>query len=234
MKHTIVVKLGGSMISTKNNIVDFRYLMRLKKILIELTNNNFKIFITTGGGFLARNYISICRDYVEDEMDLHWIGTTCNNLNAEIVRAILGGLANDRIVYYEQYYDDTKFRFEKKIILGGGGRAGHSGDVDAILASRKINSKTIFSLKNIDGVYSADPKKDTNAQRIDKLSWDEYFRIIGFKKEHEPGGNYPVDPIASQMAKKDDIKFIILDGKNLENFKNAVLGKKFLGSVISN
>ena len=234
---TVVVKLGGSMISkSEEKMIDFDYLSRLKAVVEESSAEGIKMFIVLGGGYLMRKYRDLAKaGGISEDLQLHWIGTTSNNLNAELVRAYLFELANQRIVAYEDYYDETTLDFEagKSVIVGGGGRAGHSGDVDALLAADKLGVDTIISLKDIDGVYTSDPDKDPNATRLDKVSWDEYFEIIGEKTVHEPGGNYPVDPVASKRAKESGKKFIVMSGSDLESFKNALLGESYVGTLIS-
>lgn len=126
----------------------------------------------------------------------------------------------------------NKFTIAKKIRVGGGGRPGHSGDVDALLAAQKLGADTIISLKNVDAVYEADPKDFPEAKRIEKLSWDEYLKIIKDKDTHEPGGNYPIDPVASRMARSTGVRFVILSGDNLPNFASYLKGKEFVGSVV--
>ncbi len=232
----IVIKLGGSMFGKPcDEFIDFQYLSRFRKVVYQFTNNKNKVFIITGGGPIVRRLQFLCKQNgIDENIDLHKIGTAYNNVNAEIVRAFMGDKCEDEIISNEKYYINSKLEFKKNIIVGGAGRPGHSGDVDAILMAKRIQADVVFSLKNVDGVYTDDPKKNPDATLVSDLTWNEYFKIIGYKEEHEPGGNYPVDPIAAKMAKNLNLKFIILDGHNLENFENAVLNKNFSGSTISN
>ncbi|MBD3280033.1 hypothetical protein GF389_00730 [Candidatus Dojkabacteria bacterium] len=234
---TIVVKLGGSMISkSEDKMVDFEYLAKFKAVVEEAISNDVKLFVVLGGGYLMRKYRDLAKvGGIKEDMQLHWIGTTVNVLHAEIVRAYMHELCNERIAAYEDYYDEKKMAFEegKNVIVGGGESAGHSGDVDALLAAKKLGVDTIISLKDVDGVYTADPDKDPDATRLDKVSWDEYFEIIGGKTKHEPGGNYPVDPVASKKAQEAGKKFIVMAGEDLESFKNALLGKEYVGTLVS-
>jgi len=233
---TVVVKLGGSMISKSDDkLIDFEYLARFKKVVTEIVSHDIQMFIVLGGGYLMRKYRDLAKEGgISETIQLHWIGTTSNNLNAEVVRAYMAELCNERIVAYEAYFDPKRMTFEeeKSIIVGGGESAGHSGDVDALIAAQALDVDTIISLKDIDGVYTADPDKDPSATRLDELSWDKYFNIIGNKTQHEPGGNYPVDPIASKRAKDANKKFIVIAGGDLESFKNALIGKEYTGTLI--
>jgi len=234
-ENIFVIKLGGSNISkSKDDIFDFAYLAEFKKAIEPALASGKKFFLTLGGGFVARMYRDLAKEAgVTETEQLHWIGTTVNVLNGELVRAYFNDIADAGVYKYDDYYDATTLQIIKQLKVGGGGRPGHSGDVDAILAAKKLGVETIFSLKNIDGIYSADPKVDPSAVRKEKLSWDEYFEIIGWKDSHEPGGNYPIDPVAARMAKEAGLTFIITLGSDLENFNKALNGGKFTGTIVT-
>lgn len=258
MTSTIVIKLGGSLVSHPGvELFDFSYLDSLKTVLIDKSNDDKRFFLAVGGGNIMRRYRDLAKKAgATNDMDLHWIGTTVNVLHAYLVKAFFSDLADEKVMKYEDYYVDLKgelnskiqvgggssvisdeierkYTIAKKIMVGGGGRPGHSGDVDAILAARIFGSDTVVSLKNVDGVYESDPKINPNAKRISKLTWDEYFEIIGFKKDHEPGGNYPIDPIASQIGKDRKLKFVVLGGDDLDNFGRYLKGEEFIGTEVS-
>lgn len=237
MESTIVIKLGGSLLSkSETEVFDYGYLSGLKEVLTEASLQENKFFIAVGGGYTMRKYRDLARKAgVVDDMSIHWVGTTVNVLHAYLVNAYFAQLADEDVIKYEDYYegDKEKFMIDRKIKVGGGGRPGHSGDVDAILASDMLNSKIIVSLKNVDGVYDADPKLNPKAKRLSKISWREYLDIIGNKDKHEPGGNYPIDPIASRMAMERKLKFVILGGDDLENFGKYLKGQEYVGTEVT-
>jgi uridylate kinase len=47
-----------------------------------------------------------------------------------------------------------------------------------------------------------------------------------------PGMNTPFDPIAAKVAEKFNVNVHII-GKDLGNFENLLLGKKWVGTIIS-
>lgn len=236
MPQTFVIKLGGSIVSPDTKtIFDFSYLDKLRKTLQENIENGDKFFIVLGGGSTMRQYRDLAMQAgLTDSTQLHWIGTTVNVLHGEIVRAYYHDIADDGVYKYEDYYDDKPLNIVKALKIGGGGRPGHSGDVDAVRAASKSNAKTIISLKNIDAVYSADPKLDSTATKVEKCTWSEYLDIIGNPQEHTPGANYPIDPIAAREASEKNLEFIVCDGWNIENFKNIITKQPFKGSTIAN
>lgn len=255
MSKQIVIKLGGSLLSRgEDSIFDFGYLEKLKTVLTDPELNDNKYFLAIGGGYTMRKYRDLAREAgIKSDIEIHWVGTTVNVLHAYLVKAYLSDIADDEVIKYEDYYVDSeqtrsetvavssvvttdegvnKFTIAKRIKIGGGGRPGHSGDVDALLAAQKLGANTIISLKNVDAVYEADPKDFPEAKRIEKLSWDEYLKIIKDKDTHEPGGNYPIDPVASRMARSAGVRFVILSGEDLPNLKNYLLGEEFVGSTV--
>lgn len=235
MQKTVAVKLGGSLLSRSEvNPFDFAYLAKLREIVTLPELDETKFFFAIGGGYTMRQYRDLAKAAgVQKDMELHWIGTTVNVLHAYMVKAFFEDIAEDEVMKYEDYYEDRDFRINRKMMVGGGGRPGHSGDMDALLAAKKLTADTVISLKNIDGIYDSDPSKNPQARKIDELSWDEYLDIIGWKNEHEPGGNYPIDPVTSKMAKENAIRFIVILGDDLESFRNFLLGRDFTGSIVS-
>lgn len=236
MANIFVIKLGGSMLSKgENNVFDFEYLRDLRSTLNPFVQQGDKFFIVLGGGYTMRKYRDLAMAAgLQEKEQLHWIGTTVNVLHAEIVRAYYHDISDEGVFKYEDYYQDANLTITKSIKVGGGGRPGHSGDVDAVLAAKKVSSKTIISLKNVDGVYDKDPSKNPDAVRQEKLSWDKYLDIIGNKDEHEPGGNYPIDTIASRMSKDSDISFNVLHGNDLQSLSSALKGEEFTGTIVGN
>jgi len=89
----------------------------------------------------------------------------------------------------------------------------------------------VINLANIEKIYTDDPKKDPNAKPIDSISWADFCEMTG--DEWVPGKNIPFDPIASRHAAKIGLKVICAAGKNLANLKDILLGRPFIGTIIS-
>jgi len=235
MPQNYVIKLGGSVISRQGDLVfDFDYLNNLKKTLEPFFAQENKFFITLGGGHLMRQYRDLALQAgLKQDDELHWMGIAVNTLHAQLTRAFWHDIADKDIYQGDDYYSVTPLVIENGVKLGGGGRPGTSGDMDALMVAIKLKTELVISLKNIDAVYSADPKKDPNAKRLEKITWDEYLDIIGNPEEHAPGANYPVDPVTAKIAKEKGIAFQIMLGSDLENFAKALEGNKSLGTIIS-
>ena len=59
------------------------------------------------------------------------------------------------------------------IFAGGTGNPYFSTDTAAVLRAAEIQAEMILLAKNIDGVYSADPKKDPSAVKYDAISYQQ-------------------------------------------------------------
>lgn len=96
-----------------------------------------------------------------------------------------------------------------------------STDTAAVLRAAEIEADAILLAKNIDGVYSADPKIDTSAVKYDAISYDEVLA------QHLA----VMDTTATSLSMDNDIPVIVFALKDPENIVRAVLGEK-VGTVV--
>lgn len=226
MRKTIVLSLGGSIIVS--NKINTEFLKAFRNLLVRLAKKQFRFVICCGGGKIARDYQLATKNIYPKakDVDLDWVGTMASRLNGELVRAVFSDVAKSEVLYFPNIH----VREDKNIIIAAGWVPGWSTDFDSVLLAETFNSKLIVNMSNIDVVYDKDPKKYRNAKPIKEMSWSAYRKISGSK--WSPGLNLPFDPIASKEAQKKGHKVVVLNGKNLKNFENFLLGKKFKGTVI--
>lgn len=233
---TIVVKFGGSIFSTsEEKIFDFSKALELRDFLRSFYSD-YRFIVVVGGGYLARKYIQLLdtNSKSDFEQSKHEIGVASININAIMFRSLFSkGEVEEKIPRYSDFDDDSPLDFSKNVMVSAAGHPGHSSDYNALKLAYRTGTNTIFSLKNIDGVYDKDPKKFQDARRLDTVSWDEYLDIIGNPPIFTAGGNYPVDPITARKSKPLGIKFVIMSGESLLQFKNYIEEKKYIGTVIS-
>ena len=103
------------MVSKSESVIfDFDFMKKFSGILRKMIAQDSKFGIALGGGYMMRKLRDIAKEAgISEDLQLHWIGTTYNNVNAEIVRAYMSDVCNARIVAYEDYYDKDKVVFEK-------------------------------------------------------------------------------------------------------------------------
>jgi uridylate kinase len=224
MDKTYIISLGGSLIVPDK--IDVEFLKHFKKLLLtHLKNKNF--YLICGGGRTARNYIEAIQKISKlKKEELDWIGIKATRINAQLLKALFLGKVHPVI-----YHDPNKVKkVKEKICLAAGWKPGWSTDYDAVLIAKKLKIKTVINLTNIDYVYDKDPRKFHDAKSFDNMSWKDFKKLVGNK--WTPGANLPFDPIACQLAEKEGIEVVILNGQKLDNLKSYLNNKKFIGTTI--
>ncbi|HHU21817.1 MAG TPA: UMP kinase [Clostridiales bacterium] len=108
------------------------------------------------------------------------------------------------------------------VIFGcGTGNPYFSTDTAAVLRAAEIGADVILLAKNIDGVYSADPKLDANAVKYDVISYDDILA------KHLS----VMDSTATSLSMDNKIPVILFALKDPDNIVRVVMGKK-IGTIV--
>ena len=108
------------------------------------------------------------------------------------------------------------------IFAGGTGSPYFSTDTTAALRAAEMNADAILMAKNgVDGVYSADPNKDSSAVKFDHLTHmdilDKHLHVM--------------DSTASSMSMDNDIPLVVFNLNTPGNIMKVVRGEK-IGTTI--
>ena len=231
MYKRILLKLSGEALAGEDktginqDVVD-RVCDSIKKVY----DMGVKIGIVVGGGnFWRGKYAPNMAKASADYMGM--LATVMNSLaiqdalekrglDARVLTSIeMTELAEPYIVKKALKYLD-----EGKILVFGGG-TGHpyfSTDTAAALRAAEIQAEVILVAKTVDGVYTADPKEDPNATKIDEISYQEILEK-----------NLKVmDSTSVALCKDNNIPLLVFGMKEPDNIIKAVNGEK-LGTYIS-
>lgn len=225
-KKTYVISLGGSLIVPEE--IDTDFLKQFRALIISQISKGHKFIIITGGGKICRKYNEALKILASpSNQELDWMGINITWTNAKLVQLVFGKHAFPEIVK-----DPTKkITFKQPVLVGGGWKPGRSSDGATIKYASTYKATTVINLSNIDHIYDKDPRKFSNAKKIEKTSWTEFIKIIG--QNWSPGNNAPFfDPAAAKMAKQNKITVINCNGKNLKNVENILSGKPYIGTTI--
>ena len=107
------------------------------------------------------------------------------------------------------------------IFACGSGNPYFTTDTAAALRAAEINAEVILVAKTIDGVYSADPKIDTNAKKYDEIT---YLDILNKNLK-------VMDSTAISLCKDNNIPLIVFAMDKPENIVKAVKGEK-IGTIV--
>lgn len=225
-KNWVVVSLGGSLIAPDR--VDADYVKTFAELLKNEVSEGKSFAIIAGGGRIARDYRdALVGTGVTDPDILDWMGIAATRYNAELIRLSLGDIAEPAI-----FLDPRSLTLTgKAVIVGGGFTPGHSSDGSAVTLAKTLGATKLINLSNIDYVYTADPRTNPEATKIEKSSWVDFRKLL--PTEWNPGINAPFDPVAAKMAEELGLEVAVMNGKDLVNLKNYLDDKEFKGTVIS-
>ncbi len=223
---TFVISLGGSVIIPEE--IDEQFLKKFRDFILKKVSLGYKFIIITGGGKICRKYNQAAINIAQaTNLEQDYLGIETTKLNALLLKIILKKKANPILLDAQ---GKIKNFGKYPIIVGCGWEPGGSSDFDASMVATDFKIKIIINLSNRDFVYTADPKKDKNAQPILEISWKDYLKLIPAK--WTSGMNTPFDPAASKLAQKNNLKVIMANGRNLANLEKILTGKSFKGTTI--
>jgi uridylate kinase len=226
MKKVIVLSLGGSLIVPEN--IDVKFLNEFKDTLKKNTKN-YKFVIVTGGGSIARKYISALKDAGKNDYLQSMVGISVTRLNARFMGYLFGydpekGIPHDM-------KDIANLLKKNDIVFCGALRysPGQTSDGTALKIANYLKTDFV-NLTNVKGLYDSNPHENKNAKFIPRATIEEFNKIV-MAIPQKPGMHAPVDHSAMRIIKKNKIKTTIV-GKDMKNFDNFLNGKDFVGSVI--
>jgi len=222
----VVISLGGSILipSLEKNKIQL-YVPVLREIA-----SRHQLFIVVGGGGEARRYIDAARRLGIDEGTADEIGILITRLNATMLVAAMGDDAYPRVA--ESHAEAKKFAEHKKCVIMGGITPGQTTDAVAAVLAERVRADVFINVTSVDGIYSADPKKDKRAVRYDHLTPRQLIGIVG-KAQLVAGLNTVLDIIAARVVERSGIPLVVLDGTDPENLRSAVFSGLYKGTVVS-
>ena len=161
-------------------------------------------FMTTSMGMLATtiNALALQDTFIQSGLDAKVMTSVAMEAFADkyLIRNAIEALENGKVV-----------------ILGGGlGAPFFSTDTAAALRAAELGADAVLMAKNIDGIYTADPKKDPSAKRYDEITYKEIV-----DKELKA-----LDLTAATFCMDNDIKCYAFELKDPMNIYRVTMGEK--------
>jgi len=217
-----VLKLGGFAFTDeagKSLVADY------VKLLRELVPEHHLV-VVTGGGPIARTYIKAARQMGVSEALCDHLGILVSRLNA---RLLVDGLGEYAFPEVPENISELKHYFASgKIVAMGGLQPGQSTNAVAAVAAETIHAELFVNATNVDGVYTDDPAKDPNAEKLEEVTVTRLSEILS-GSEISAGEYDLMDPLALRIIHRSKIPTVIIDGRNPANVKKA-LGNEKIGT----
>ena len=229
-KGVIVVSLGGSLILKDDATVNVNYLKKFKDALKKHTNK-YKFIVVTGGGSIARKYISALEDTgIKDHKLQSMAGISATRMNARFLSYFFNQNPEKGIPH--KMNEIISYLKKQEIVFAGALEYQPHQTSDGTAAEIAEHFKSDFiNLTNVAGLYNKNPKKHKDAKFISSISWKAFHKMANAIK-YKPGQHFVLDQTAAKIIMDKKIKTYIL-GSNLKDLNNLLNGRKFRGSVIS-
>ncbi len=232
MYRRILLKLSGEALSGEGKNFDPEVLKNLAREITEIQKKGVQTAIVVGGGNFIRGkeVASMGIDRVQGD----YMGMLATIINALAIQSALEGMGTATRVMTsiempkvaEPYIYRRAVRHLEKgrvVIFGGGtGSPYFSTDTTAALRASEIKADVILMGKNgVDGVYSADPRKDPKAVKYEHLT---YLDMINKDLQI-------MDSTAASMCRDNHMRIIVFNMNDTRNLVRAVDGET-IGTVI--
>lgn len=226
----VVLAMGGSIVAPGQ--ADPAFIAGLAGCLDELSHDRH-LLVVVGGGKTARDAICLARDAGGSEEMLDRIGIAATRLNAQ---TLIGFLSARGVPCNEDVPLTTgeavALSEDRRVVVMGGTTPGHSTDyVGAELAELSSASRLVIAT-NVDGVYDKDPRANPDAQRIERLDFDQLMVIVGGAEWKSAGQAGVVDGPATALLRQSRTQTRVVHGSDLQNLVAAVQGDGFDGTLI--
>ena len=226
----ILVKLSGEALSNGDKgILNYDFLEEIGYTIKKCVDMGTQVSIVVGAGNIWRGRQGINMDRARaDHMGM--LATVINCLALQDTFERIGLETRVMTAIEMQQFAEPYIRNKaishlekgKVVIFGCGiGSPFFSTDTAAVLRAAEICADIVLLAKNVDGVYTADPKLDPSAQKIDNI---EYIDIL--RK-----GLRVLDFTATSFSMENHIPILLFGLDNPENIIKAVNGEK-IGTIV--
>jgi uridylate kinase len=184
----VLVKLSGEALAAPDGYWLYaQTLAGLAQDLSETTKGGVEVAVVIGGGNIIRGARMAQAGWIDrptaDSMGM--LATVMNSLALETALNAAGVSARTMSAvsmpticetYARQPALHYLDRGQVVVIAGGTGNPFFTTDTAAVLRAAELRCDAVLKATQVDGVYSADPKTDPNAVRLDRLSHDDAIR----------------------------------------------------------
>lgn len=184
--------------------------------------------VVVGGGAAARRYIDAARQLGLDEAGLDELGIHLTRANAWL---LIAGFGPDTYPTPAEDFGEaaTALRSFDRVCMGGT-HPGHTTDAVSAMLAERVGAERIVVVTNVDGVYTADPKSDPDAERLDTITPSKLVELAG--QARQAGSSTVIDPLAAQVVDRSRIPARVVSGEDHDNVARAVAGEDFDGTSV--
>ncbi|HUP16686.1 MAG TPA: UMP kinase [Acidimicrobiia bacterium] len=232
-KRRVLLKLSGEAFAEPlvGYGIDPDTVQRVAKEVAEASNTGIEIAIVVGGGNIFRGVSQQAKGM--DPANADYMGMLATVINALALRDALehaGAVTRVQSAITMQQLAEPYIRLrairhlEKGrvvVFAAGTGNPFFTTDTTAALRAVEVGADVLLKASKVDGIYSADPKLDPTANKLEELTYMEFLsqelRVM--------------DATAVTMCREHDVPIIVFDMTTPGNILRAVSGEP-IGTVV--
>jgi uridylate kinase len=228
----VLLKLSGESLAGQQGYgIDPETITAIAAEVREVVDQGVQLALVIGGGNIFRGLAASSRGMDRASADyMGMLATMINSLamqdaleKAGVATRVQSAIAMQEVA--EPYIRRRAMRHLEKgrvVIFGAGtGNPYFTTDTAASLRAMEINAQVILKGTKVDGVYSADPKKDPSAVKFSSLS---YIDVLN-------KGLQVMDATATSLCMDNKLPIIIFDLTTPGNIKKVIGGEE-IGTIV--
>ncbi len=226
----VLLKLSGEALAKDvDGIYNHGFIDEIAQVVKKCVDSGVEIGVVVGAGNIWRGRQGVNMDRVRaDHMGM--LATVINSLalqdafeRAGVTTRVMTAVEMKSMA--EPYIRNRAVRHLEKgrvTIFGCGlGSPYFSTDTAAVLRAAEIGADVVLLAKNIDGVYTADPRKDASATKFDEITYQEILSR----------GLAAMDSTATSFCMDNHIPILVFGLDDPDNIYRAVMGEE-IGTIV--
>lgn len=229
----VLLKISGEAFSGDDTGVDVDTTRAMAQQIADVSRSGVSIAVVVGGGNIWRGKVHEAAGM--DRATADYMGMLATVINAlalqdalermNVPSRVQTAVAMHQIA--EPYIRRRAIRHLEKgrvvIFAAGTGNPYFTTDTTAALRAVEVNAQAILKATKVDGIYSADPKKDPSATRFDRL---EYMEVL-------QRGLEVMDTTAMALCMDNALPIIVFDMASPDNIRRVIFGEA-IGTYVGN
>ena len=228
----VLLKLSGEALAGESRVgFDFNVINRLAGEIKDVVDLGAEVGLVIGGGNIVRG-AHLAKNGM-DRVTADYMGMLGTVVNALAVQDVLERKGLDTRVMTAIRMEELAEPWIRRramrhleqrrlvIFAAGTGNPYFSTDTAAVLRGIQIRADVIIKATSVDGVYSADPKKDPDAKKYDEISYrDVMLEELGV-----------MDQTAITLCKENNLPLVVLNIHRHAEVERAIRGER-VGTLV--
>ncbi|MFH6602433.1 UMP kinase [Maribacter algicola] len=229
----ILLKLSGeALMGEKQYGIDGKRLAEYAQEIREVVEKGIEVAIVIGGGNIFRGLAGASSGMDRVQADhMGMLATVINGLALQSALEIQGVQTRLQSAIQinevaEPFIRRKAMRHLEKgrvVIFGGGtGNPYFTTDSAAVLRAIEMEADVILKGTRVDGIYTSDPEKDSNATKFDTISFNDVLRK----------GLKVMDTTAFTLSQENQLPIIVFDMNKKGNLAKILEGQN-IGTIVN-